>query len=226
MFDFPTGSLGGYNTQSEGRVPSNGQLPIVGECIGEDNLAPVILSVSPPPGPLPKGCFWFNTSTSVLSIWVPTPEDGYWEEINESSTGCGEPIVTVSSSPPINPSLGDLWWNPGSNELSVWAISPEGEKWSPITTGVPEDPSPPVSISVSPPGNPKNNYLWFNPQALELRVWNNSTWSIISKSFPEFLNYNGTGKVNGSVLYYNAGEASMKADSTWTIPNITDGGNF
>lgn len=33
-------------------------------------------------------------------------------------------------------------------------------------------------------------------------------------------------KVNQSVVYYDAPTATFKADATWTIPTIADGGNF
>lgn len=33
-------------------------------------------------------------------------------------------------------------------------------------------------------------------------------------------------KVDQSVVYYDASTAIFKADSTWTVPTLTDGGNF
>jgi hypothetical protein len=33
-------------------------------------------------------------------------------------------------------------------------------------------------------------------------------------------------KVDKSVVYYDATAAIFKADSTWTVPTLTDGGNF
>jgi hypothetical protein len=33
-------------------------------------------------------------------------------------------------------------------------------------------------------------------------------------------------KVDQSVVYYDATAAIFKADSTWTVPTLTDGGNF
>ena len=33
-------------------------------------------------------------------------------------------------------------------------------------------------------------------------------------------------KVDQSVVYYDATAGMFKADSTWTVPTLTDGGNF
>jgi hypothetical protein len=35
-----------------------------------------------------------------------------------------------------------------------------------------------------------------------------------------------TAKVDGSVVYYDGGASQFKADSTWTVLTLTDGGNF
>jgi len=35
-----------------------------------------------------------------------------------------------------------------------------------------------------------------------------------------------TAKVDKSVIYYDSGTSTYKADSTWTTTTLTDGGNF
>jgi len=37
---------------------------------------------------------------------------------------------------------------------------------------------------------------------------------------------NDAAKVDKSVIYYDAGTASFKADALWTVLSLTDGGNF
>jgi hypothetical protein len=37
---------------------------------------------------------------------------------------------------------------------------------------------------------------------------------------------NDAAKVDKSVIYYDAGAASFKADAVWTVLSLTDGGNF
>jgi len=43
---------------------------------------------------------------------------------------------------------------------------------------------------------------------------------------PSGLIVDETGKVDKSVVYYDAVSASFKADSIWTVPTLADGGNF
>ena len=42
----------------------------------------------------------------------------------------------------------------------------------------------------------------------------------------EGLDLDSTGKVAGSVLYYDSTAAKFKADATRTVENLVDGGNF
>jgi hypothetical protein len=35
-----------------------------------------------------------------------------------------------------------------------------------------------------------------------------------------------TDKVDGSIIYYDSGTTSFRADATWTTDTLTDGGNF
>jgi hypothetical protein len=35
-----------------------------------------------------------------------------------------------------------------------------------------------------------------------------------------------TDKVDGSIIYYDSGTTSFRADTTWTTDTLTDGGNF
>ena len=43
---------------------------------------------------------------------------------------------------------------------------------------------------------------------------------------PGGLVVNDTAKVDKSVVYYDASSTSFRADAVWTIPNLSDGGNF
>lgn len=40
------------------------------------------------------------------------------------------------------------------------------------------------------------------------------------------LDFDGTTKVDKSVVYYDATAGQFKADSIWTTSTVTDGGNF
>ena len=43
---------------------------------------------------------------------------------------------------------------------------------------------------------------------------------------PSGLVVDDAAKVDQSVVYYDAAAGTFKADSTWTVPTLTDGGNF
>lgn len=43
---------------------------------------------------------------------------------------------------------------------------------------------------------------------------------------PSGLVVDTTAKVDKSVVYYDAGAATFKADNIWTVITLTDGGNF
>ncbi len=38
--------------------------------------------------------------------------------------------------------------------------------------------------------------------------------------------FDGTNKVNKSVVYYDSTSSTFKADTNWTTSSLTDGGNF
>lgn len=43
---------------------------------------------------------------------------------------------------------------------------------------------------------------------------------------PSGLLVDTTAKVDQSVVYYDSAAATFKADAVWTVPTLTDGGNF
>ena len=38
--------------------------------------------------------------------------------------------------------------------------------------------------------------------------------------------FDGSGKVNDSIVYYDSSSGEFKADATWTIQTLVTGGNF
>lgn len=43
---------------------------------------------------------------------------------------------------------------------------------------------------------------------------------------PSGLVVDETAKIDQSVIYYDAAAGTFKADAVWTVPTLTDGGNF
>jgi hypothetical protein len=48
----------------------------------------------------------------------------------------------------------------------------------------------------------------------------------IGPAGPSGLVVDTTAKVDKSLVYYDAGAATFKADAVWTVPTLSDGGNF
>lgn len=86
-----------------------------GEILNENlvKLLEKFSNLTPPNDGLP-GQLWYNPETDVLQIKTSTTN------AQSSWRALGAP--TVSTSPPTNPSDGDLWWNstPGLGQLKIW----------------------------------------------------------------------------------------------------------
>lgn len=189
---------------------------------------PVYVSASEPQHLGVQGTLWFNTLNSKLYIWVDKLGEDVWEEIFSEGSGSSKATVAISSSPPPNPSVGDLWWNPNKKELKVWSSSLSGFQWVLITDNTPVPQTPPVFISVSQPAGAKTGFLWYNPNTKETKLKTSSSWVVISRDYSTLIdNYFDTvGKINGSLLYYKAATNKFTADGQVTITSLTDGGNF
>lgn len=101
---------------------------------------------------------------------------GGFEGDGSRLTGVG---VAVTTTPPSNPSNGDLWYNPtyartfvwyeessvGIGSTSYWVDS------SPLVSGGENQ----VAISTTPPSNPSNGDLWYNPTYARTFIWYNES---------------------------------------------------
>ena len=125
-----------------------------------NNCSLVTISVSPPADPQ-QGALWFNDITNELKVWKEALFGASsWILISQ---GCeeDESPVLVSSSPPVNPLVGYLWYDTIQDLLKVWTLGPQGGVWIAITPEPGRAP-PPVKISASEPSNPVNGSLWYD----------------------------------------------------------------
>jgi len=125
-----------------------------------NNCSLVTVSVSPPADPQ-QGALWFNDITNELKVWREAQFGASsWILISQ---GCeeDESPVLVSSSPPVNPLVGYLWYDTINDLLKVWTLGPQGGVWIAITPEPGRAP-PPVQISASEPSNPVNGSLWYD----------------------------------------------------------------
>ena len=132
----------------------------------------VIVSASPPTETV-VGLLWFNTVDNTLYVRVDSPSGQYWEKANPPAPSSPtQAQVIVSSSPPLNPVTGLLWFNTVENSLYVRVQSPSGGYWELANSSIQSN-SPPVTVSSSPPVNPSSGDLWFDPDNSNFSIWYN-----------------------------------------------------
>jgi hypothetical protein len=148
-------------------------------------IVPVYVSAAEPQAPIIEGSLWFNTVTFELSVWLQ--EDGLYVWRPAVGNPPEQPFVYVSVAPPTNPVEGTLWYKPSTYTLSIWVTSGVNSEWRVISS---QEPSPAnsstVLVSTSPPTNPTQGLLWFNPINNSLKAWvetlSGSSWRPITGS--------------------------------------------
>ena len=149
--------------------------------------ASVFVSVSPPPNPV-EGELWFNPSNAELKVWVNTYGSPEWVLIS-SGGPVPQPInVTVSATAPVDPEVGELWFNTIDANLYVYVSDPGGGDWVIANSNTLPTQSAPVTVSSTEPPSPMEGDLWFNPVNNELKVWVTSpggdNWELINQTNP------------------------------------------
>lgn len=98
-------------------------------------------------------------------------------------------IATVSSSPPSNPSLGQMWFKDNTRELFVWVDTLTGGEWKAVTCDDVENSSLVVVSDSIPPGDPPIGSLWYRPFENDLFIRIDSLsgpeWELITQGTPE-----------------------------------------
>lgn len=146
-------------------------------------IVPVYASAAEPQPPIIPGSLWFNTLTLELSIWVKQGSVYGWEVTQAGQTE--QPFVYVSVSSPTDPINGTLWYQPAQQILRIWVVTGLSGNWVVlIANASPEAESSTVLVSTSPPEDPTQGLLWFNPINNLLKIWvvtlSGSAWRTIS----------------------------------------------
>lgn len=148
----------------------------------------VYVSASAPTSPV-NGTLWYQPAQQVLRIWVVNGLSEGWIVLIDNTPQNPDPsTVLVSTSPPVDPGLGLLWFNPITNLLKVWVTTLAGSSWRTISGSNPQS-KPTVYVTASPPVNPVQGDLWWMPTLQELKVWNVSpvgdSWLLITDNTPQ-----------------------------------------
>lgn len=178
---------------------------------------PVSVSASPPVSPN-VGDLWFDTINLTLFVRVSTPSGDEWQPATNPEDCTPEinfPRIIVSSGYPTNPIEGDLWFNPDTIGLSVWYTDIDGGQWVSLI----REPGPPDLSDDDP------QPLGAASPGISL-LPSRSDHVHPMPSIDNLLGLNTTGKIDKSVIYYDAPNNEFKADSILTQYTLTDGGNF
>jgi hypothetical protein len=167
-----------------------------------ENTAPVFVSSSEPTN-VPLGYLWFNPTTNCLKVKAMTPSGPGWDEV----ASCSSPApqfaqVRVSASPPSNPENGDLWFNTSDNSLYVRVDTLGGGYWNLANEVPPAVNNPTIRISSSPPPNPVQGDLWYDPDDSNFSIWyedlDGGQWVAVVPYPQEFLPIQG-GTLTGPI---------------------------
>lgn len=136
-----------------------------------DPQVPVYVS-STEPADVAPGYLWFDPESHVLKVRTMTPGGSTWESIaGEAPEPPGFAKAAVSASAPANPTEGLLWYNTVDETMYVWVSAPGGGYWTTATEPPPPITSPTIRISSSPPSNPVEGDLWYDPDNSNFSIW-------------------------------------------------------
>ena len=96
-----------------------------------------------PPDIRGEGSLWWNTEDGILYVWYEDADSSQWVITVPQGGGAGgdvPPGTTVGTAPPLNPEVGQLWWNSddtenGGGRLYVYYNDGDSSQW--VDTSVP-----------------------------------------------------------------------------------------
>ncbi len=147
----------------------------------ESAIQPPVIVTSDQPNVNVKGFLWYDPSNDTLYI----RDNGQWNQVGDATSGVNS--LTVSVSPPSNPTGGDLWWDSSilttgdvtsdnGGKLYIFYVDNNSSQWmeaSPTSTG--SVASTAAYGSAQPPFS-QNGSLWYDTGDSELKVLTASGW--------------------------------------------------
>jgi hypothetical protein len=161
---------------------------------------PAIISASSPNIDI-EGFLWYDTGNSSLKVY----NQGVWVAV-DSGGSAGAGSLTVSVSPPVGASGGDLWWDSsaittgdttsaGGGRLYIYYSDSDSSQWmdaSPNSTG---SVASTAFFGPSAPPATKEGTLWYDTTSDELKVKSGATFVLANDSVSGVTSVNGTAPV-------------------------------
>ena len=105
--------------------------------------SPTEIDTLSPPDTRGEGSLWWNTEDGILYVWYEDADSSQWVITVPQGGGAGgdvPPGTTVGDAPPLNPEVGQLWWNSddtenGGGRLYVYYKDNDSSQW--VDTSVP-----------------------------------------------------------------------------------------
>jgi len=126
----------------------------------------LVIIGSTPPSNVAPGALWWNDEDGRLFVYYNDGNTAQWVDTSPGGGSGGDPPVVVSTTPPGNPTEGQLWWNSQDGRLFVYYVedTPGGTaQWVDTSPGG-GGAAALVTISSTPPPNPVNGSLWWNDE--------------------------------------------------------------
>lgn len=129
----------------------------------------IILNSNQPTDDLHNGDLWVD-GDDLLYYWNGTD----WVPITSSGG-----TVTILSTPPVEPEMGDLWVDSNDFEMYVW----EGDAWVHLTGNGTNETGSKVTLSALEPNAPEQSDLWVDVFDYSMYIWNGTSWEQVNKKY-------------------------------------------
>jgi hypothetical protein len=95
---------------------------------------PVIIAATPPSA-ASAGDLWWDSVGGQLYVYFTDANSSQWViAVNVGSSGAGGGAsISVGATPPVNPSVGALWWDAVGAQMYLWFNDGNSSQWVPTT---------------------------------------------------------------------------------------------
>lgn len=126
------------------------------------------------------GDLWWNSIDGRLFIYYSDPDGDVWVDASPNGGSDDETTnVGISTQPPTNAVVGDLWWNSEDGRLFIYYDDPDGPVWVDASPNGGQDETL-VGISTNAPTPGVEGQLWWNSDEGRLYIYytdiNGSQW--------------------------------------------------
>ena len=131
------------------------------------NGTPASISENPPLNPF-FGDLWWDSTSGKLKIYYFDGDSCQWIDAFTSAQNYAKSEVTISEDPPVNPIIGELWWDEKSGKLKIYYKDIDSVQW--VDAFVYHNNSI-VNISENVPANASPGELWWNSSTGKLKIY-------------------------------------------------------